>query len=389
MSQPSSIEMSNRDPIDVADPRYISLVMPGFAMDMDDRYFDQHDVPGEKKRITRFYPRVLDLAKLDLARKEVLETCELLENILSFLPAKNIFGVRRVSKLWKGNIAASTHLQERMFLRLENKPHEIWTLETKHKLDANQYRKQYRYLNDTEMKFQRVESVDLAPDSDKKVIAPVTLNPMLSRVLPHLPNVLRIYAGPSGHSWGTKETANFTSWVDLSQHGKSDFWNTNLTDPPCHRASINHFTVCFGKGTFAAHDTGYEHWVPADKWAKADYTPHGFTQGDHIVKAHFILLGQSTMLSDVGLTMGDALKKAFTTTGRVHCGFSDSTNWRHSRATMQDVFDVVKKKLGVESAPKISYIHLQLRLWLVGSHALLIPTEEERVVANENWKPEL
>jgi hypothetical protein len=116
-----------------------------------------------------------------------------------------------------------------------------------------------------------------------------------------------------------------------------------------------------------------KHWVPADKWAKADHTPSGFNQGDHIVKAHFILLGQSTMLSDVGLTMGDALKKAFTTTGRVHCGFSDKMNWTHKRATMQDVFDVVKKKLGVESAPKISYmhLHLQLRLWLVGSHALL------------------
>jgi hypothetical protein len=90
MSQPSSIDMSSSDPVDVADPRYISLVMPGFGM--DDRYFDQYDVPEEKKRITRFYPRVLDLAKLNLARKEVLETCKLLENILSFLPAKNIFG---------------------------------------------------------------------------------------------------------------------------------------------------------------------------------------------------------------------------------------------------------------------------------------------------------
>jgi hypothetical protein len=95
------------------------------------------------------------------------------------------------------------------------------------------------------------------------------------------------------------------------------------------------------------------------------------------------------MLSDVGLTMGDALKKAFTTTGRVHCGYSDKMNWTHKRATMQDVFDVVKKKLGVESAPKISYmhLHLQLRLWLVGSHALLFLRKRNELLYVGTSKP--
>jgi hypothetical protein len=324
MSQPSSIEMSSNNPVDVADPRYISLVVPGYGI--NDRYFEQYDPNEMKRRITRFYPRVLDLAKLHLARKEVLETCELLENIFSFLPAKNIFRVRRVSKLWKDNIAASVQLQERMFLRLDNKPHEIWTLETRHKIDANQFRKRYSYLNDKEMKFQRVKSVDFAPDSDEEAMCPVTLNPMLTRVLPRLPNVLRIYTGPWGDNRETPETANFLSWVDLSQHSKSDFWDTNLTDPACHRASINSFSVCFGKGTSAAHDTGYEHWVPADRPGKGYHTPSRFDQRDHIVKAHFHLLSPRLMLSDVGLTMGDALKKAFTSRGHVHCEFLDKTN---------------------------------------------------------------
>lgn len=42
---------------------------------------------------------------------------ELLENILSFLPAKNIFGVMRVSKQFKVTIDNSLALQEMMFLR--------------------------------------------------------------------------------------------------------------------------------------------------------------------------------------------------------------------------------------------------------------------------------
>lgn len=69
----------------IADPRYISnIVVP------------EGPLPGteSKKRVTRFYPRVLESNVLDNARKGVFETNELLEQILLFLPAKNIFGVR-------------------------------------------------------------------------------------------------------------------------------------------------------------------------------------------------------------------------------------------------------------------------------------------------------
>jgi hypothetical protein len=72
-----------------ADPRYISNIV-----------VSDGPLPGSesKKRVTRFYPRALDPKALDNARKGVFETNELLEQILLFLPAKNIFGVRRVSK---------------------------------------------------------------------------------------------------------------------------------------------------------------------------------------------------------------------------------------------------------------------------------------------------
>lgn len=47
----------------------------------------------------------------------VFNTTELLENILSLLPAKNLFGVIRVSKQFKSVIANCPALQETMFLR--------------------------------------------------------------------------------------------------------------------------------------------------------------------------------------------------------------------------------------------------------------------------------
>lgn len=52
------------------------------------------------------------------ACKATFDTTELVESILSFLPAINIFGVIRVSKGVKSVIDGSPALQERMFLRL-------------------------------------------------------------------------------------------------------------------------------------------------------------------------------------------------------------------------------------------------------------------------------
>jgi hypothetical protein len=111
MSKPNSIEMASNDPVDVANPRYISLVVVEDSLNQ--RYYNKYNEPPNRERVTSFYSRVLDLDKLNSARKDVFETTGILENILSFLPAKNIFGVRRVSRLWNDIIAASIRLQEK------------------------------------------------------------------------------------------------------------------------------------------------------------------------------------------------------------------------------------------------------------------------------------
>jgi hypothetical protein len=56
----------------------------------------------------------------------VLDTTELLECVLSHLPAKQIFGVKRVSRRWKDVISRSLGIQEKLFLKLQNKPAELW-----------------------------------------------------------------------------------------------------------------------------------------------------------------------------------------------------------------------------------------------------------------------
>ena len=45
----------------------------------------------------------------------------MLEMILSYLPARNIFGTQRVAKKWKHAVETSPKLQKKLFLRLDNK----------------------------------------------------------------------------------------------------------------------------------------------------------------------------------------------------------------------------------------------------------------------------
>ena len=60
------------------------------------------------------------------ARKAVLSTPELLENILVFLPARNIFGITRVSRALRDCVATSPTIQEKLFLRPSGPPKEVW-----------------------------------------------------------------------------------------------------------------------------------------------------------------------------------------------------------------------------------------------------------------------
>jgi hypothetical protein len=63
---------------------------------------------------------------LPQACKSVLATPELLENILTYLPAKNIFGITRVSTGFRNCVANSPVIQEKLFFRSSGPPKETW-----------------------------------------------------------------------------------------------------------------------------------------------------------------------------------------------------------------------------------------------------------------------
>lgn len=103
----------------------------------------------------------------DAARKAVFNMSELLESILVCLPPKTLFGVQRVSKQFQAVIATSIPIQEKMFLRLRNKPQRSWLL----KIDLTELQVSGKCA------FYFVESNALPPLAHS--ITPVEMNPLL------------------------------------------------------------------------------------------------------------------------------------------------------------------------------------------------------------------
>lgn len=64
----------------------------------------------------------------DAARKAVLNTTELLEQIILCLPWKKIFVIQRTCQQFRDTIRSSTPIQQRMFLKPSVEP-QVWKLE--------------------------------------------------------------------------------------------------------------------------------------------------------------------------------------------------------------------------------------------------------------------
>lgn len=55
---------------------------------------------------------------IDAPRQAALNTTEILENIISYLPNRTVLGVQRVCRQWRDVIAGSPTIQDKLFLRL-------------------------------------------------------------------------------------------------------------------------------------------------------------------------------------------------------------------------------------------------------------------------------
>jgi hypothetical protein len=198
-----------------------------------------------------------------------------------------------------------------MFLRSSDKLCELWTLDAEHKVGAHDYGQECPSLNrfnDTEFKFRRVE---VSPRNNSSIV-PIALNPMLQyRVCTSVPNTLRAACGEN------EEWADYRGWIDIFQDSDASLWNTYLTDPPCHRASVQNLILCFGEAPPPTHYAGYEYWTAANR-------EDGMWLGEHPMWSHetraYMDYGGYRgfeITSDSGLKLGDVLNACLTTRGWV------------------------------------------------------------------------
>lgn len=95
---------------------------------LDDDLNETTDRPTKRPRISRKNEARALIMETDVSRQAVLNTNELLEGILAFLPPKQLFANQRVCKQWRNVIANSPELQRKMFLRVDEVPRQTWGL---------------------------------------------------------------------------------------------------------------------------------------------------------------------------------------------------------------------------------------------------------------------
>ena len=168
--------------------------------------------------------------RLDTLHRAVLDTTELLECILSHLPMKQIFGVQRVSRLWKDAVARSPIIQEKLFLKLKSKPTELWAL-LEHARRAQ--------FKGRELRLEKLTSesdVESVSATDATMFAPVALNPFLQ--LGHDPDEGPMCDKPvyDRARYHTPETTEFCEGLAFGLG--SSLMDTHISDPPCMRARV-------------------------------------------------------------------------------------------------------------------------------------------------------
>lgn len=354
-------------------------------------------------------------ARLDSACRIVLEMPELLELVLSFLPTARVFTLIRVSKYWKTVIANSFELQYKMFLRLSNKPCELWTVDAKHKLGANNFGPAIADLNDTELTFRRVDISPYRTESPARpaVVKPLTVNPLLRTFQSYDRNRLDCYLGNYGNTW---VSLRYHGWIDVFQHNET-WWKTYLTDPFCHTFDVFKLNLYFG-----SYDSYSRKWTPVDvpanmpvAWEDLD----GYFRGTKSVGAEVCFIGSKPLKINTNelLTMGDILQHALETPGRASCripglrskcrsmmfklrkwygkrirrtrvsqSIFDPADYYVGNATMYENLEVLKKQLGTKHIPERAYMKMSLNLYSEHGVNIIVPTDKERAQADDEWE---
>jgi hypothetical protein len=301
---------------------------------------------------------------METARERVFQTEELFEGILFFLPFKKLFYIRRVSKRWADGIDESVTLQQKMFLRPRDQP-ELWVVDRKHKVGVRKFKTKYAYLNDTELSFRRVK----IPQDDAEVATPITLNPMLANgnIDSLRCNAMRVAVGCE------IEIVTYQGWVDAlgdqdnSNAANTSFWNTFLTDPPCHKVEAQMLML-------RLDDT-------APPWQSPEPDRIPIT-----ARVRFAEPQHLTIESGAGVRMRDVLLPCLTARGDAWGRSPESQSWKRRGATIRDAIEALKDEVGGEGISTRWGLLMRLRLFRVGNAQPVIATDGDRAAVNKYWE---
>lgn len=286
----------------------------------------------------------------EIAFRRVLGTTELLERIICYLLMKKIIDVQRVSRQWKNVIAGSPSIQKKLFKRRENKEQEIWVL-----VKRNPMRGRIR---------DKLQRVPVPPPPGRWVITPVTLNPMLHEA--------RTWLAPNALAFPVSMLPNlvsvhFSAWANALQYEESCVRDMFITDPPCTKIHIKYLIVYLG-----FPETRFQR-------PKPDY----FDQNHPKQDALSVRISDVTAESASGLTMRDIFRAALHSRGDARLTLSGG--WEHDRAdtTLYEMIEFLMKIFGWTIFPESPYMELCMGLATLGCSSIIIATEAEREIANE------
>jgi hypothetical protein len=288
----------------------------------------------------------IDLDSLRSACQSVLETTELLEHIISFLPMKKIFHIQQVSKQWRNVIATSPSIEEKMFLRLKTTPKET--------CDP----REVEWLNRVLQRHRR----------------PVPSTFTLVSLNPELKHDAVCTMRRCGLTCARHGTRVMVQWGPAPIKQCHSLFDTYISDPPCKRVEVS-LAVRFNRKSRSVQDSESEY--PIKLW-----------------------LSNITASSDSGLTFQDILRAALNAQGGIECkdDFNFPSQFEHP--SKSDVFryrtfswppdDSLRDVIGrlpeyTEISEVLDCVLMELKLTLLDDVAA--PTQQELAELRRRSEP--
>lgn len=197
-----------------AEPKTATSALVG-SQTLDDDLKETTDLPTKRPRISRKNETRALIMETDVSRQAVLNTSELLEGILAFLPPKQLFANQRVCKQWRNVIASSPELQRKMFLRVDEVPRQTWGLKIEISGADHKILSELRRFD------------NCLPSRVWTPVTPATLSPHLK-------------INNNDYGWGPGSPEILKHWVafdlpcSLIIGSRASILDTYICNPPCH-----------------------------------------------------------------------------------------------------------------------------------------------------------